>query len=197
MSGTGHRLLPANITLLQPGSRGFRLSDALSVQAVSAQTSNTQIATLQGQVNGVQGDVTTLQGQVAALQGQVAALQTFMSSFSYYQNIEQPTGTYFLDSRLIYKSSFVINGALNTALTNTVYPHGVLNINYIVNIQAMAAQAQGQQLPITFLNMVTAPSMSTGISIWADTTNIIVSVGSQAFANFQVLATLWYTATDR
>lgn len=197
MSGTGHRLLPANITLLQPGSRGFRLSDALSVQAVSAQTSNTQIATLQGQVNGVQGDVTTLQGQVAALQGQVAALQTFMSSFSYYQNIEQPTGTYFLDSRLIYKSSFVINGALNTALTVFTYPHAVANINYIVNVQAIAAQAGGQQLPITFINMATAPSISLGVSCWCDTTNIYIACGGVTFAGFQVLVTLWYTATDR
>lgn len=207
MSDTGTRLLPANVTLLQPGSRGYRLSDALTAASMSQQVSN---ATTQGQITALQADVTTLQNQVSTLQGQVSALQSsvntlqlqvqtlqqFMASFSYLQ-AEVSTGTIFLDQRTIYKRSFVINNALNTALTNFVFAHGVANINYIVNAQLMAALPGGQQLSITFLNLATAPNVSIGVSAWADTTNIYISVANTTFPNYQVLATLWYTATDR
>lgn len=154
------------------------------------------ITALQGQVQTLQGQVSTLQGQVTTLQGQVALLQGFMNSFNYLQ-LEVSTGTYFLDQRTIYRRSFVINGALNTALTNFTYPHGVANINYIVNIQAMAGAATSTQYPITFINMPQAPSLGIGLSCWANATNIYISVGTQAFSGIQVLATMWYTATDR
>lgn len=196
MSGTtsaGQPLLPANVTLLQPGSRFFRLSDALNFQVASLQASNDS---LQGQITTNTTDITALRATVTALQAQVAAQQVTINSFNYLQT-EVSTGTLFLDQRTIYKRSFVINGALNNGLTNTVFPHSIANINYIVNIEAMAALNGQQQLPITFINMATAPSISIGISLWADITNIIVSVGTQTFPNYQVLATLWYTATDR
>lgn len=181
MSGTGssNRLLSSNINLLQPGSQAYRLSDALTNQSASLQTSNAITAT-----------------QISQLQAQVRTLQLFMNSFNYLQ-AEVSTGTIFLDQRTIYKRSFVINNALNTALTNFVYNHGVANISYIVNIEAMAGMPGGTQYPITFVNMPNSPSLSIGLSCWATNTAIVISVGSQAFANVQVLATLWYTATDR
>lgn len=201
MSGnTTTRLLPTNITLLQPGSRAYRLADALTQQTASLQVSNAttaaQIATLQTQVATLQGQVSTLQGQVSTLQTQVQTLQQFMNSFSYLQ-AEVSTGTIFLDQNTIYKRSFVINNALDTALNVFTFAHGVTSINYIVNVQAMAAQAGGQQLPITFINMATAPSISLGVSCWCDATNIYVSCGGVTFPGYQVLVTLWYTATDR
>ena len=181
MSGTGssNRLLSSNVNLLQPGSQAYRLSDALTNQSASLQTSNAITAT-----------------QISQLQAQVRVLQQFMASFNYLQ-AEVSTGTIFLDQRTIYKRSFVINGATNTALSNFTYPHGIPAINYIVNFQAMAGPAGGQQLPITFVNLATAPNISIGLSGWADATNIYISVGSTTFPNYQVLATLWYTATDR
>lgn len=211
---TGTRLLPANVTLLQPGSRGYRLSDALTVASMTQQVANattgTQIAALQadvtalqgyvtalqGQVSTLQGQVSTLQGQVSTLQAQVQVLQLFMNAFNYNQ-VEVSTNTIFLDQRTIYRRSFVINGATNTALAVFTYPHGITSINYIVNMQAMSGPAGGQQLPITFVNLATAPNISIGLSGWADATNIYISVGSTTFPNYQVLATLWYTATDR
>lgn len=194
------RLLPANTTLLQPGSRFFRISDALNYQVASLQTAdnalqeqitenNTNITTLQGQV-------ASLQAQVSTLQAQVSTLQAFQNSFNYLQ-AEVSTGTIFLDQRTIYKRSFVINNALNTALTNFVFQHGIAAINYIVNIEAMAAINGQQQLPITFLNLATAPNVTIGVSLWADITNIFISVANTTFPNYQVLATLWYTATNR
>lgn len=182
--------------MLNPVSRGYRLSDALNGQAASLQTTNTTITGLQASIGTLQSQVATLQGQMATLQAQVAAQQLVINSFNYGQ-FEVSTGTLFLDQRTIYKRSFVINGALNTALNVFTYPHGIANINYIVAVTAMAAQAQGQQLPITFINMATAPNISLGVSCWCDTTNIFIACGSVTFANYQVLATLWYTATDR
>lgn len=181
MSGTGssNRLLSSNVNLLQPGSQAYRLSDALTNQSASLQTSNAITAT-----------------QISQLQAQVRVLQQFMNSFNYLQ-AEVSTGTIFLDQRTIYKRSFVINGALNTALNVFTYPHGVTAINYIVSVQAMAGVAGGQQLPITFINMATAPSISLGVSCWCDVTNIYIACGGVTFPTYQVLATLWYTATDR
>ena len=181
MSGTGssNRLLSSNVNLLQPGSQAYRLSDALTNQSASLQTSNAITAT-----------------QISQLQAQVRVLQQFMASFNYLQ-AEVSTGTIFLDQRTIYKRSFVINGALNTAISVFTYPHSVPAISYIVNIQAMAGAATAMQYPITFLNMATAPSLSTGISAWADATNIYIANGTTIFSGIQVLATLWYTATDR
>lgn len=193
MSGSNSRLLPANTTLLQPGSRNFRLNDALNTQTA---TTTTQIAVLQSTVGTLASQVATLNSQVATLQAQVAAQQTVINSMNYNQ-VEVSTGTLFLDQRTIYKRSLVINNALNTALTVFTFAHGITAINYIVNVQAMAAQAGGQQLPITFLNLATAPNIVIGVSIWADTTNLYISVANTTFPNYQVLATLWYTATDR
>lgn len=207
MSDTGTRLLPANVTLLQPGSRGYRLSDALTVASMTQQVANAttgaqiaalqaDVTALQGYVTALQGQVSTLQGQVTTLQGQVAAQQITINSFN-YQQIEVSTGTIFLDQRTIYKRTFVINNALNTGQTVFTFAHGILNINYIVNVEAMAAQAGGQQLPLTFLNLATAPTITIGLSCWCDTTNIYIALASTTFPNYQVLATLWYTATDR
>lgn len=188
-------LLPANVTLLQPGSRYFMLQQALQTLDIANQV-NSQITALQLSVATLQSEVATLQSQVGTLQAQVAAQQVTINSMNYNQ-IEVSTGTIFLDQRTVYKRSLVINNALNTGATVFTYPHGIANINYIVNIQAMAAQAGGQQLPITFLNLATAPTITIGLSCWADTTNIYIAVASTTFPGFQVLATLWYTATDR
>lgn len=198
--------ITANTTFLQTGAGGFaRVSTALMAlnQSQNVFTLSTAVGTLeaditalQAQVATLQGQVTTLQGQVSTLQGQVAAQQLMLNAFNYNQ-AEVSTGTIFLDQRTIYKRSFVINGALNTALTTFTYPHGVAAINYIVNVQAMAAQAGGQQLPITFLNLATAPNISIGVSCWCDVTNIYISVANTTFPGYQVLATLWYTATNR
>lgn len=191
-------LLPANANLLQPASGFFRIYDALRAVDQSTQTTTlaNQIGGFAAEIATLQGQVATLQSQVATLQAQVAAQQITIGSFSYYQ-FEISTGTIFLDQRTIYKRSFVINGALNTAINVFTYPHGIAALNYIVNIQAMAGAAGGQQLPITFLNMATAPQITTGLSCWADATNIYIAVGTSTFAGIQVLATLWYTATDR
>ena len=68
MSDAQTRLIPANTTLLQPGSRFFRVVDALNYSAQSLLASNSQqsqtIANMQTQIN-------TLQSQVAALQAQL------------------------------------------------------------------------------------------------------------------------------
>lgn len=191
--------LSANTTFLQTGAGGFaRVSTALQAlnQSQNVQVLANSIGTLQADITTLQGQVATLQGQVTTLQAQVAAQQITINSFNYNQ-LEVSTGTLFLDQRTIYKRSFVINNALNTALTTFTYPHGVAAINYIVNVQAMAAQAGGQQLPITFLNLATAPNISIGVSCWCDVTNIYISVANTTFPGYQVLATLWYTATNR
>lgn len=198
-------LIPSSTTVLQPGSRYFRLVDAFaqldSQQAIAVLQQ--QVGTLEGDITALQSSIATLQsqmstvqGQITTLQGQVQALQLFMNSFNYNQ-IEVSTSTIFLDQRTIYRRSFVINGALNTAVNVFTYPHGVPAISYIVNIQAMAGAATAMQYPITFLNMATAPSLSTGISCWADATNIYIANGTTAFSGIQVLATMWYTATNR
>lgn len=191
--------ITANTTFLQTGAGGFaRVSTALMAlnQSQNVFTLSTAVGTLEADITTLQGQVATLQGQVATLQAQVAAQQITINSFNYNQ-LEVSTGTLFLDQRTIYKRSFVINNALNTALTTFTYPHGVAAINYIVNVQAMAAQAGGQQLPITFLNLATAPNISIGVSCWCDVTNIYISVANTTFPGYQVLATLWYTATNR
>lgn len=198
--------LSANTTFLQTGAGGFaRISTALQAlnQSQNVFTLSTAVGTLeaditalQGQVATLQGQVATLQGQVATLQGQVTALTAFQASFNYLQ-AEVSTGTIFLDQRTIYRRSIVINNAVTTPNNNFIFPHGILNISYIVNIQAMASQPAAPQYPITFLNMATAPTFGTGLSIWADPTNIVVSVGTTGLTGYQVIATLFYTATDR
>lgn len=191
--------ITANTTFLQTGAGGFaRVSTALMAlnQSQNVFTLSTAVGTLEADITALQAQVATLQGQVSTLQAQVAAQQITINSFNYNQ-AEVSTGTIFLDQRTIYKRSIVINNALTTALTNFSFAHGIANISYIVNIQAMASQPASPQYPITFLNMPTAPSLSTGVSIWADNTNITVSVGTTTFVGYQVIATLWYTATDR
>ena len=199
-------LLSASTTLLQSGGGGFaRLINALQsldqsanifTLAIQAANFQTEIATLQGQVATLQGQVATLQGQVSTLQAQVQTLTQFQASFNYLQ-AEVSTGTIFLDQRTIYRRSIVINNAVTTPNNNFIFPHGILNISYIVNIQAMASQPASPQYPLTFLNMATAPTFGTGLSIWADPTNIVVSVGTTGLTGYQVIATLFYTATDR
>lgn len=165
-------------------------------------TNTSNIATLQGQVATNTSNIATntsniatLQGQVSTLQGQVQALQLFMNSFNYNQ-IEVSTGTIFLDQRTIYRRSIVINGALNGTNVIVTTPHTIAAINYIVTIQGVAALAGGQFLPLTYVQTNTQP-ITNGIGIWADTANIYVSNGSQVYTNYQVLATLFYTATNR
>jgi peptidoglycan hydrolase CwlO-like protein len=98
-------LLPTNITLLQPGSGYFRLSDALntldqsgiiqqmqssidslttSVTTLQTQMTQTiaavttlqqQVFTLQGQMTTAQGNITTLQGQMTTANDNISALQ--------------------------------------------------------------------------------------------------------------------------
>ena len=58
-TAAGQRLIPASTTLLQPGSRFFRLADALNFL-----DQNSYITQLQNQVE-------TLKTQVAALQAQI------------------------------------------------------------------------------------------------------------------------------
>lgn len=198
--------LSANTTFLQTGSGGYaRVSTALMALNQAQNIANigaditalqTDVTTLQGQVTTLQGQIATLQGQVSTLQTQVATLQAFQNSFN-YQQIEISTGTLFLDQRNIYRRSIVINNALNTGNTVFTFAHGIANISYIAYIQAMASQAAGQQLPITFLNLATAPNITIGLSIWADTTNLYIALANTTFPGFQVIATLWYTATDR
>lgn len=215
-NGSNPRLIPANTTLLQPVSQYFRLGDALqnvyplgevqtSVATLQAQVTTLQaevsalgtaVSTLQSQMLTAQGQISTLQSQMATVQSQISTLQLFMNSFNYLQ-AEVSTGTIYLDQRTIYRRSFVINSALNTPLTNTLYPHNVPAISYIVAIQAIASVPQQPQYPITFINAATAPNINTGVSIWADATNIVVSVGATALANYQVMATMFYTATNR
>ena len=199
-------LLSASTTLLQSGGGAYaRLVNALqgldqsaNIITLANQAVNfgTDITALQGQVATLQGQVSTLQSQVATLQAQAALFQAFQNSFNYLQ-LEVSTGTIFLDQRTIYRRSFVINNALVTPLTNFIFAHNIANISYVVNIQAMASQPASPQYPITFLNMATAPTLSTGLSIWADTANIVVSIGTTGLPGYQVIATLFYTATDR
>lgn len=210
--GLNQRLIPASTTVLQPGSRYFRLVDAFaqldSSQAVTAlqvqvgalqtqmATANANISTLQSQMTTVQGQISTLQSQVSVLQAQQTAFTAFMASFN-YQQIEVSTGSYYLDNRIIYRRSFIISNALNTALNVFTYAHGIAALNYIASVQAMASLATGQQLPITFVNMASAPNITTGLGCWADATNIYISVGNATFPNYLTLVTLWYTATNR
>lgn len=69
-------LLPANVTLLQPGARNFRLVDALQTldQSQAIQALQSQIATLQGQIATIQGQITALQAEDQNLQGQINAI---------------------------------------------------------------------------------------------------------------------------
>lgn len=198
-------LIPASTTVLQPGSRYFRLVDAFAQldQTLAVDTLNNDItalqasvATLQGQVSTLQSQMTTVQGQITTLQGQATAFTAFMATFN-YQQVEVSTGSYYLDNRTIYRRSFVISNALNTALNVFTYPHLIPAINYIADVQAMASVATGQQLPITFANFATSPNITVGLGCWADTTNIYISVGNTVFTNYLTLVTLWYTATNR
>lgn len=188
--------IQAGVTMLQPSAIAFRLSDALQKATYTSSSNAGDITQIQNDIAILQGQVQTLSTQMTTLQGQVQAQQLVLNSFNYLQ-AEVSTHTTFLDQRTIYRRSFVLNGALATALTNFIYAHTVANISYIVNVEAMASLTGNPQYPIPFVNMPTAPSLSTGISCWADNTNIIISVGTTAFANYQVLVTMWYTCTDR
>jgi uncharacterized protein involved in exopolysaccharide biosynthesis len=64
------RLIPASTTLLQPGSRYFRLVDALN--AINAAPFLNQ---LQNQVTALQSQVATLQSQMATANTNIANLQ--------------------------------------------------------------------------------------------------------------------------
>ena len=65
-TAAGQRLIPASTTLLQPGSRFFRLADALNFL-----DQNSYITQLQNQVETLKTQVATLQSQVATLQNQL------------------------------------------------------------------------------------------------------------------------------
>jgi hypothetical protein len=80
-------LLPANIPLLQPGSRYFRLVDALQSLDISANV-NQQIVNLQNQINTNNGHIATLQSQVATLQSQVTALQNQLNGITFANVVE-------------------------------------------------------------------------------------------------------------
>lgn len=196
-------LIPANVTLLQPGTLAFRLSDALQMvnpnqgfiqlgQQITALQA--QIATLQGQVSTLQGQVTTLQGQMTTVQAQIAVLQAFMNSNNWVQ-AEVNTGLTFLDSRTLYTRSFVISGALAATNSTYTYAHGVPAINYIAQVIAVAGINSGFGAPIFYGN--TSAPLSDAIGIWADTVNIYVSNGTIIRTSYLVLVKLYYTATDR
>ena len=106
-------LIPANTTLLQPGSQYFRLGDALAALQIGPAVS-AQINALQAEVTAQQAQITTLQGQVSTLQTQVQNLILFQNSFNWVQ-AEVSTGLVYLDSRTIYTRAFVIIGARLTA----------------------------------------------------------------------------------
>lgn len=189
-------LIPANSTLLQPGSgQYFRLGDALSVLNIGPQVGG-QITDLQQQVTTLQGQVSTLQSQMATAQAQIAVLQGFMNSFNWVQ-LEVNTGLTFLDGRTLYTRSFVISGALANALTTFTYAHGITNINYVASAQAIAGQNSGQNLPITWINAQQVPSVQDAISMMVDTVNIYIFNGSVLRTSMLVLVKLYYTCTDR
>lgn len=199
------RLIPASTTVLQPGSRYFRLVDAFAQldqsQAVIALQSEVgalqaDIAALQGSVSTLQSQMTTVQGQISTLQAQMAVQQGFMNSFNWVQ-LEQATGLTFLDSRNLYTRSFVISGALAAALGVFTYAHGIPNINYVASVQAIAGQNSGQNIPITWINAQQVPSVQDAISCFVDTTNIYIFNGSVLRTTMLVLVKLYYTATDR
>lgn len=188
-------LLPTNVTLLQPASRYFRLDQALQALDIGAQV-NSQIAPLQADITTLQSQVATLQSQMTTVQGQIAAQQQTINSFNWVQ-LEVDTGLTFLDGRTLYTRSFVISGALNTALNVFTYAHGISAINYVAQISAIAGQNNGQNLPITFINAQQVPNVQDAISIFADITNIYVFNGSVLRTNFLVLVKMYYTCTDR
>lgn len=185
--------ISAHTAVLQTGGGAYtRISNALQSLDQSF-----NVATLAAAIGTNGGDITTLQSQVATLQAQVQVLQQFMASFNYVQ-AEVSTGTYYLNSALIYRRSFVMPSTmLNTALTVASFAHNIANIGYIVAVQAVASLYQGQTLPMTFVNMATAPSINIGLSVWADQANIYIAVGTQTFPTYLPIATMWYTATDR
>lgn len=189
-------LIPANVTLLQPGTLAFRLSDAL--QMVNPNQGflaiGQQITALQAQVATLQSAVTTLQSQMATVQGQITALQAFMNSNNWVQ-AEVATGLTFLDGRNLYTRSFVISGALAATNNTYTYAHGVPNINYIAQVIAVAGINSGFGAPIFYGN--TSAPLSDAIGIWADTVNIYVSNGTTIRTSYLVLVKLYYTATDR
>jgi hypothetical protein len=185
--------LLSGVTLLQPSAPAFRLSDALA--KLDPSTLVQEIEVLQGQVAALQEQVTTLEGQVATLQGQVTPLQAFMNSFNWVQ-AEVATGTYFLDSRLLYTRSFAISSALNTA--NNVYTllHGIEQINYVAQGIGMAALGGSIFFPLTYGNVSQSP-MTDGVSFWADVNYLYIANGNQVRTNYLVLIKLYYTCTNR
>ena len=179
------------------------INSTLTTQAGQISTLQGQVSTLQGQVatNTANiatntGNITTLQGQVSTLQGQVAALQLFANSFNYLQ-AEVSTGTTYLNGATIYRRSFVPPSTiLSTPYAVGNYAHGVANIGYIVAMQGIASLYQGQSLPMTFINAAQNPFQN-ALSVWGDTTNIYIAVGSTPFPTYTAIVTMWYTATDR
>jgi len=86
VSGAQTRLIPANTTLLQPGSRFFRVVDALNYQAQSLLASNSQqsqtIANMQTQINTLNSQVATIQSQITALQNEDTNLQNQINTIN-------------------------------------------------------------------------------------------------------------------
>lgn len=202
MSGTtttsGQPLLPANTTLLQPGSRFFRLSDALSYTAAlsAANTAlQTQVNAMQAQLTNLENGFTGLAARVTTLEAQVTSLRQFQRSFD-YQQVEISTGTIFLDQRTIYRRSYVISTALPVNQV-FIYAHTIPALNYFVDIRAELVQQGGQGLPLTFVNTAQTPPWVNGVSVWGDATNLYFSNGNTPFTSYLTIATVWYTATDR
>lgn len=213
-------LISAGETLLQPGTPFYRITDALGSANLTAQqvaqlqieqanlagyvealqtqmaAANANIATLQGQVSTLQDQVSTLQTQMTTVQAQIAVLQSFMNSNNWVQS-EVNTGLTFLDGRTLYTRSFVISGALASALSTFTYAHGIANINYVAQGIAIAGQSVGQNLPITFINAQQIPNVQDAISFFVDTVNIYIFNGNVLRTNMLVLVKLYYTCTDR
>lgn len=187
MSGTAgnQRLLPANTTLLQPGSRFFRLSDSLNAQ----QAVNTQTQSFASSLNNV---IETLRSEVATLQAQVAALQAITNALN-YSTVEIATGTYFLDGRQIYRRSYTTTS--NQTNTVVALAHGLGAFNYLVDAQGLLSQAGSGGYKLTFISLPQNPptdALDYG-SFWVDASNINIAIGNINRSSYVYIVTLWYT----
>ena len=86
-NGNGNRLLPANTTLLTPGSPYFRVVDALNllnssniVNAIAALQSS--VSTMQTQINTINTDITTINGQITTINSTLGSLQTQINTIN-------------------------------------------------------------------------------------------------------------------
>lgn len=126
------------------------------------------------------------------------AINSTIDDLSYFLNfnnnpatpIERPTGFAWVDQTQIYK---ITVPGLIVGSTTTGYPHGIVNLNTVVQMYGTAQDeipVDVAGIPLPYIDPTT---LANGVGISIDPTNVYVNAGNNAFDSYFFYITVFYT----